>query len=79
MIKKFFDYRHGLREKYTRKYLAKRLNANWLNADRVRRKFNDWDEGILRQSKRMKKLSNFCKKNVVIDLICPFEKRNKNN
>ena len=63
------------------KYLAKRLNANWLNADRVRRKFNDWDfsnEGILRQSKRMKKLSNFCKKkNVVIDLICPFEKGRK--
>lgn len=63
------------------KYLAKKLNANWLNADRVRRKFNDWDfsnEGILRQSKRMKKLSNFCnKKNVVIDLICPFEKGRK--
>tara|TARA_Y100000389_G_scaffold203391_1_gene251668 strand:- start:1484 stop:1906 length:423 start_codon:yes stop_codon:yes gene_type:complete len=63
------------------KYLSKKLNANWLNADKVRTKFDDWDfsdEGIVRQSKRMKKLSKVCKKkNVVIDLICPFEEGRK--
>ena len=25
------------------KLLAKRLGAKWLNADKVRKKFNDWD------------------------------------
>lgn len=63
------------------KFLAKKLNANWLNADKVRKKFNDWDfsnEGIIRQSRRMKKLSKLSKKKkVVIDLICPFEKGRK--
>ena len=63
------------------KFLAKKLNANWLNADKVRKKFNDWDfsnEGIIRQSRRMQKLSKLCKKKiVVIDLICPFEKGRK--
>tara|TARA_B100001063_G_C16752378_1_gene551004 strand:+ start:1319 stop:1732 length:414 start_codon:yes stop_codon:yes gene_type:complete len=57
------------------------LNADWLNADVVRKKFNDWDfsqKGVLRQSKRMKALANKSKKKIVIaDFVCPYEKGRK--
>ena len=56
--------------------LNKRLKANWLNADKVRKKFNDWDfskKGVLRQAKRMKFLAKKSKKSFVIaDFICPY-------
>lgn len=56
--------------------LSSLINAKWLNADKIRKKYNDWDfskSGTIRQSKRMfflaKKLS---KKNYTIaDFICP--------
>ena len=57
------------------------LDAVWLNADIVRKKANDWDfslEGRLRQSKRMKDLSEkylLNNKHVIADFICPTEKK----
>ena len=62
------------------KILSKELGAVWLNADQVRKKFNDWDftsEGRSRQAKRMLKLSEeviSSGKSVVADFICPTEK-----
>ena len=47
------------------KKLSTKLNAEWLNADKVRSKFNDWDfsrKGVLRQATRMKNLSKLSKK-----------------
>ena len=47
------------------KNIVKKLNAEWLNADRIRGKFNDWDfskSGIIRQVKRMRLLSKKSKK-----------------
>lgn len=60
------------------KKLVKALNAKWLNADKIRSKYKDWDftkKGILRQSKRMSILSKkFKSKYVVADFICPYVK-----
>jgi len=61
--------------------LNKKLKANWLNADKVRKKFNDWNfskKGVLRQAKRMKSLAKKSKKSFVIaDFICPYEEGRK--
>lgn len=51
-------------------------NVIWLNADEVRKKYNDWDfslEGRLRQSARMRKLSDLAQsKYVIADFVCPL-------
>ena len=63
--------------------LAKLLNAEWINADKVRKKYNDWDfslEGRIRQAKRMKKIALEVikkNKNVIVDFICPTAKTRK--
>lgn len=48
----------------------------WLNADEVRKKYNDWDfthEGRIRQSTRMRELADIVKtKYVVADFVCPL-------
>ena len=63
------------------KNIVKKLNAEWLNADRIRGKFNDWDfskSGIIRQVKRMRLLSKKSKKKIVIaDFICPYHEQIK--
>lgn len=61
------------------KELANKLNAEILNADIIRKKFEDWDfsiSGRLRQSSRMKDLAEkiiLKKKNVIADFVCPTE------
>ena len=59
------------------------LNAKWLNADKVRKEYNDWDfsdEGRKRQAMRMNKLAqNYLDKGhiVVADFVCPTPKLRK--
>ena len=52
------------------------LQVCWLNADRVREQFDDWDfsvEGRRRQATRMRALANDCTANIVIiDMIAPL-------
>ena len=51
----------GSGKTYLAKRVVKLLNADWLNADKVRGKYDDWDfseQGIIRQVKRMKKWKN---------------------
>jgi len=45
--------------------LKKKLNATWINADTIRKKYNDWDfskNGVIRQARRMRKITNKSKK-----------------
>ena len=62
------------------KKLVNLINAEWLNADDVRKKANDWDfspKGRIRQAMRMAKLADefkLKKRDVVVDFICPTEK-----
>ena len=63
--------------------LSKKLSAEWINADKVRKEFNDWDfskEGRLRQAKRMRNLAkkaNVSGKLVVADFVCPTPETRK--
>jgi len=49
----------------------------WLNADRVREEYDDWDfshEGRIRQSKRMREMSGRIESDFVIaDFVCPLQ------
>ena len=49
----------------------------WLNADAIRREYNDWDfsvDGRIRQSERMRDLANSSQKQYVIcDFIAPLQ------
>ena len=59
------------------------LKAKWLNNDKVRKEFNDWDfseEGRTRAAKRMADLAEKHKKEgnyVVCDFICPTPEARK--
>ena len=61
--------------------LKKKLNATWINADTIRKKFNDWDfskNGVIRQARRMRKITNKSKKKItIVDFVCPYEKGRK--
>ncbi len=69
----------GSGKTYLAKKLQKDLNCAWFNADEIRKMANDWDfsnEGRIRQSKRMRNLSDFESKNnrvSICDFICPTE------
>lgn len=65
----------------TEKLQAVKKNVTWLNADDVRKRFNDWDfsnEGRIRQSIRMRDLADKCDSGyVVCDFVAPLvEMRN---
>ena len=49
----------------------------WLNADEIRRKFDDWDfshEGRIRQSKRMREIADVSNRDYIIaDFVCPLQ------
>lgn len=69
----------GAGKTFLAREIYKDLNAIWLNGDKVRGRFKDWDfskQGRIRQAKRMNFLCNqFAQKgkNVVMDFICPNE------
>ena len=71
----------GAGKTYLAQYVLERLqnagkSVSWLNADDVRKKFNDWDfsiEGRIRQSKRMREMADeFTTDYVICDFVCPL-------
>jgi adenylylsulfate kinase len=48
----------------------------WLNADEIRRKFDDWDfshAGRIRQSRRMREIADVSNRDYIIaDFVCPL-------
>ncbi len=73
----------GSGKTFLAKEIYKSLNAVWINADKVRNHFKDWDftkEGRIRQAKRLNSLSNQVikkGKNVVVDFVCPNKDSSK--
>ena len=59
------------------KQLHQQLPSLWLNADKIRSLYNDWDfsySGRLNQAKRMVSLANVSEDEyVIIDMVCPLE------
>lgn len=49
----------------------------WLNADEIRRKFDDWDfseSGRIRQSRRMREIADVSSRDYIIaDFVCPLK------
>ena len=63
--------------------LGRLLNAKRVNADEIRKRFNDWDfslEGRIRQAKRMNMISDKEKIDsvVITDFICPTKEARNN-
>tara|TARA_B100001057_G_scaffold101361_1_gene98472 strand:- start:8023 stop:8466 length:444 start_codon:yes stop_codon:yes gene_type:complete len=58
--------------------LAEQLEGVWINADAVRKEYNDWDfsdEGRMRQANRMRHLADgvsMAGKIAITDFVCPF-------
>lgn len=59
------------------KEIKKKIKFSWLNADNVRKKYNDWDfskKGVLRQAERMNQLALKSKSKIIVaDFICPYK------
>lgn len=77
----------GAGKTYLAQYVLERLQnagktVSWINADDVRKKYNDWDfsiEGRIRQSKRMRDLADDYHTDFVIcDFICPLPEMRAN-
>jgi len=62
---------------------AKLIGGVWINADKVRERYNDWDfspEGRIRQAQRMRHLADgvvMAGKTAVADFVCPTERARK--
>lgn len=78
----------GAGKTYLAQYVLERLEkankrVGWLNADIVRKKYDDWDfsyEGRIRQSKRMRELADQMQDMdyVICDFIAPFPEMRTN-
>ena len=67
------------------KKLVEKIDAIWINADKVRKDSNDWDfseEGRLRQAERMKSLADKALstkvRHIVVDFVCPTNQTREN-
>ena len=81
-LKKYLEsHSRPLNENTLRPFSDSKLTVGWLNADEVRRYYNDWDfstEGRIRQSLRMRELADESNTDyVIVDFVAPLvEMRN---
>jgi len=76
------DYQRPVNEHTLVPFTDAKITVSWLNADEVRRHFNDWDfskEGRIRQSLRMRDLSDdantdYC----IVDFVAPLTEMRNN-
>ena len=74
----------GAGKTYLSNKLSTKINALWLNNNKIRKEANDWDfsaEGRQRQAKRMNDLAEKALKlgkHVIADFICPTPKTREN-
>lgn len=77
----------GAGKTYLAQYVLERLqnagkSVGWVNADDIRKKYDDWDfsiEGRIRQSKRMRELADSMEYDYVIcDFVCPLPEMRDN-
>ena len=77
----------GAGKTYLAQYVLEKLqnagkSVQWLNADDVRKKYNDWDfstEGRIRQSLRMRELADsYTTDYVICDFIAPLKQMRDN-
>ena len=63
--------------------LVRLMKAKWLNADKIRSEYNDWDfseEGRIRQANRMRDLAKKLRDQgnyVIADFVCPTREARK--
>ena len=71
-----------LAEQIQKKLQQRGATVTWLNADRVRERYNDWDfstEGRIRQSLRMREMADAESVDYVIcDFVCPLPEMRNN-
>lgn len=75
-------YEHSVFFHESETVYGSKARVAWLNADEIRRKYNDWDfsyEGRIRQSIRMRELADTCDADFVIaDFVAPIPEMRNN-
>ena len=81
-LKKYLEYHSDLFNPDAETLEGSRAAIKWINADDVRKKYNDWDfshEGRIRQSIRMRELADsFLNDFVIADFIAPLPEMRHN-
>lgn len=81
-LKKYLEDNSTFYNKQAETLDSSRAKVKWINADDVRRKYNDWDfshEGRIRQSIRMRELADgFLNDFVIADFVAPLPEMRHN-
>ena len=82
-LKKYLEeYSNPINENTLAPFSDSQVKVTWLNADEIRKKYNDWDfskEGRIRQSIRMRELADTCGTDYcIVDFIAPLPEMRHN-
>lgn len=82
-LKKYLEeYSNPINENTLSPFSDSQVKVTWLNADEIRKKYNDWDfskEGRIRQSIRMRELADTCGTDYcIVDFVAPLPEMRHN-